>query len=75
MAADAILFELGVRQLAARISFGDVTQRDAVRNFNFDADGICHCIAANLCKSGEPFLHRENIIKKIVTIRRLILKI
>jgi hypothetical protein len=30
MAADAILFELGVRQLAARIPFEGVVQRDAV---------------------------------------------
>jgi hypothetical protein len=29
MAADAILFELGVRQLAARIPFEGVAQRDA----------------------------------------------
>jgi hypothetical protein len=31
MAADAILLELGVRQLAARIPFAGVAQRDAVR--------------------------------------------
>jgi hypothetical protein len=31
IAAGAILFELGVRQLAARIPFEDVAQRDAVR--------------------------------------------
>jgi hypothetical protein len=30
-AADAFLFERGVHQLAARISYEDVTQRDAVR--------------------------------------------
>jgi hypothetical protein len=55
MAADATLFELGVRQLAARISFEGVAQRDAVRNS--DTDKICRREAANLCKSGEPFLH------------------
>jgi hypothetical protein len=31
MAADAILFELGVGQLAARIPFEGMAQRDAVR--------------------------------------------
>jgi hypothetical protein len=31
MAADAKLFELGVRQLAAQIPFEVVAQRDAVR--------------------------------------------
>jgi hypothetical protein len=31
MAADAILFELGVCQLAAWIAFVGMTQRDAVR--------------------------------------------
>jgi hypothetical protein len=36
MAADAILFELGVRQLAARIPFEGVAQRDAVRHFYTD---------------------------------------
>jgi hypothetical protein len=50
MAADATLFELGVRQLATRIPFEGVAQRDAVRNF--DTDEICRRVAANLCKSG-----------------------
>jgi hypothetical protein len=31
MAADAVLFELGVCQLAARTPFEGMTQRDAVR--------------------------------------------
>jgi hypothetical protein len=31
MAADAILFELGVRQLAARLPFEGVAQNNAVR--------------------------------------------
>jgi hypothetical protein len=57
MAADASLFELGVWQLAARIPLEGVVQRDAVRNF--DIDEICRREAANLCKSGEPFFHRE----------------
>jgi hypothetical protein len=57
MAADATLFELGMLQLAARIPFEGMAQRDAVRNF--DTDEICHHEAANLCKSGEQFLHRE----------------
>jgi hypothetical protein len=57
MAVDATLFELVVRQLAARIPFEGVTLRDTVRNFN--TDKIFHRDAANLCKSGEPFLHRE----------------
>jgi hypothetical protein len=57
MAADATPFELGVRQLSARIPFEGVAQRDAVRNF--DTDEICRRKAANLYKSGEPFLHRE----------------
>jgi hypothetical protein len=34
MAADAILFELGVRQISARIPFEGVVQRDAVRTLN-----------------------------------------
>jgi hypothetical protein len=57
MAAEATLFELGVRQLAAQIPFEGVAQRDAVRNFY--TNEICRCEAANLCKSGKPFLHRE----------------
>jgi hypothetical protein len=57
MAADATLFELGVRQLTARIPFEGVTKRDAVRNL--DTDEICRREAANLYKSGEPFLYRE----------------
>jgi hypothetical protein len=57
MAADPILFELGVRQVAARIPYKGVAQRDAVKNF--DTDEICRREATNLCKSGEPFLHRE----------------
>jgi hypothetical protein len=36
MAADAILFELGVRQSAARIPFKGVAQRDTIRNFDTD---------------------------------------
>jgi hypothetical protein len=52
MAAYAVLFELGVRQLAARIPFEGVTQRDGLSTLR------CRK-AANLCKSGEPFLHRE----------------
>jgi hypothetical protein len=61
MAADAILFELGVHQFAARIPFEGMAQRDAVKNFckNFDTDEICRREAANLCKSGELFLHRK----------------
>jgi hypothetical protein len=31
MAAEAVLFELGVRQIAARIPFEGVAQRDALR--------------------------------------------
>jgi hypothetical protein len=54
MAADATLFELGVRQLAARIQFEGVAQREAVRT-----DEICRRAAANVCKTGEPFLHQE----------------
>jgi hypothetical protein len=50
MAADATLFELGVRQLAARIPFEGVAQRDVVRNFG--TDEICRREATNLCKSG-----------------------
>jgi hypothetical protein len=57
MAADATHFELGVRQLAAHIPFEGVAQRDAVRNF--DTDEICRRKTTHLCKSGEPFLHRE----------------
>jgi hypothetical protein len=57
MAADTTLFKLGVRQLAALIQFEGVVQRDSVRNF--DTDEICRREAANLCKSGEPVLHRE----------------
>jgi hypothetical protein len=57
MAADAALFELGVRQLAERIPFEGVAQRDAVNNL--DTDEICHREAATLCKLGEPFLYRE----------------
>jgi hypothetical protein len=55
MAADAKLFELGVRQLAARIPLKSMAQRDALRHF--DTDEICCREAANLCNSGEPFLH------------------
>jgi hypothetical protein len=58
MAADAVLSELCVRQLAARILFEGVAQRDALKK-HFDTDEICSREAANLCKSGEPFLHRE----------------
>jgi hypothetical protein len=57
MFAETTLFEFGLRQLAARRPFEAVAQHDTVRNF--DTDEICCPDAANLCKSGEPFLHRE----------------
>jgi hypothetical protein len=44
-----------VRQLDARIPFECVAQRDAARTLRE---------AANLCKSGEPFLYREPHIFK-----------
>jgi hypothetical protein len=57
MSADAILVELGVRQLALRMPFEDVAQRDTVRTLTLLQ--ICRCKAANLCKLGEPFLYIE----------------
>jgi hypothetical protein len=45
-----------VCQLAARIPFEGVAQRDT--------DEICCREAANVCKSGEPFLHREQHLLK-----------
>jgi hypothetical protein len=57
MAADAKLVELGVRILASRIPFEGIAQRDAVRTLTLMQ--ICCRKAANMCKSGEPFLHRE----------------
>jgi hypothetical protein len=46
-----------VRQLALQIPFEDVAQRDAVRTPTLMQ--ICRRKTANLCKSGESFIHRE----------------
>jgi hypothetical protein len=46
MAADAILVELDVRQLASRIPFEGVAQRDAVRTPTLKQ--IFRCETANL---------------------------
>jgi hypothetical protein len=62
LAADALLFELGVRQLAARIPFEGMTQHDTLRTLH--SDEICCREAANLCKSGGPFLHQEQHLFK-----------
>jgi hypothetical protein len=73
MVADTIFVELGMHQLSSRIPFEGVTQCDAVRTPTLMQ--ICRREAANLCKSGESFLHREQHLLKIVKIRLLILKI
>jgi hypothetical protein len=57
ISADAIFVVLGVHQLPSRIPFEGVAQRDAVRTLTLTQ--ICRREAANLCESGEPFLHRE----------------
>jgi hypothetical protein len=62
MAANATLLELGVRQLAARILFVGVAQRDAVRNF--DTDEIC-CRKAAICANQvNHFYFDSRIVKK-----------
>jgi hypothetical protein len=58
MAADAVLFELSVRQLAARIAFEGVTLQE-----HFDTVEICHREASNLCKSGEQRERELHLLK------------
>jgi hypothetical protein len=56
MAADAVLFELGMRQLAALIPFEGVAQPDAFRTL----PTLMKFAAAKLrIYANQPFLHRE----------------
>jgi hypothetical protein len=75
MASNAKFFELGVRQLAARIPFKGVAQRDAERTLptlmKFSAAKLRIC--AN--QVNRFFYIESRIFLKIVTIRGLILKI
>jgi hypothetical protein len=74
MASNAKLFELGVRQLAARIPFKGVAQRDAVRTLptlmKYSAAKLRICANQVNC-----FFIESRIFLKFVTIRGLIFKI